>query len=149
MELILLEKVKNLGSLGDRVNVKSGYGRNYLIPKKKAVFATELNIKQFEERKDELKAKEAQSLAKAQQRAAKLQDITLTITAMASDEGRLYGSVGVNEIKDALDEKSIDVDRREIVLPEGPIHSIGDYLIEIHLHSDIIANLQVQVSAAK
>lgn len=149
MQLILLEKVKNLGNLGDKVQVKAGFGRNYLIPQNKAVFATEENIKQFELRKEDLKAKEAKSLAKAKERAVKLEDITLVISAMASDEGRLYGSVGVNEVKDALLAKSFKVDRREIVLTEGPIHLIGDFAVEIHLHSDVIAKVQVQVIAAK
>jgi large subunit ribosomal protein L9 len=149
MQLILLEKIKNLGNLGDKVNVKAGFGRNYLIPQNKAVFATEENLKQFESRKAELLAKEAKSLAKAQERAAKLQDVTLEITAMASDEGRLYGSVGVNEVKEALVAKSFTVDRKEIILTEGPIHFVGEYTIEVHLHSDVIAKVQVQVIAAK
>ncbi|CEK10592.1 50S ribosomal protein L9 [Legionella hackeliae] len=149
MEVILLEKIRNLGNLGDKVNVKAGYGRNYLIPQNKAVFATESNIERFEQRRAELEKKAQQSLASAEQRAAKLNDITVVISAMASDEGKLYGSVGPNEIKDALKEKSIEVSKREIVMPEGPIHSIGDYVVEIHVHSDVIANLQVQIAPSK
>jgi large subunit ribosomal protein L9 len=149
MEVILLEKVRNLGNLGDKVNVKSGYGRNFLIPQNKAVFATPKNIELFEQRRVELEKKAQQSLATAEQRAAKLNDITLVINAMASDEGKLYGSVGVNEIKDALTEKGVDVVKREIVMPEGPLHSIGNFVVEIHVHSDVIAKLNVEIAPSK
>ncbi|MGL6029643.1 MAG: 50S ribosomal protein L9 [Legionella sp.] len=149
MEVILLEKVRNLGGLGDKVNVKSGYGRNYLIPQNKAVFATAKSIELFEQRRAELEKKAQQSLSAAEQRAAKLNDVNLVINAMASDEGKLYGSVGVNEIKDALVARSIDVSKREIVMPEGPLHSIGNFTVEIHVHSDVIANLQVEIVPAK
>ncbi|MFJ1267452.1 50S ribosomal protein L9 [Legionella lytica] len=149
MEVILLEKVRNLGNLGDKVHVKSGYGRNYLIPQNKAVFATPTNIEMFEQRRSELEKKAQQSLSAAEQRAAKLNDVTLAVNAMASDEGKLYGSVGVNEIKDALVAKGIEVSKREIVMPEGPLHSIGSFVVEVHVHSDVIANLQVEISPAK
>ncbi|HDI5443282.1 TPA: 50S ribosomal protein L9, partial [Legionella pneumophila] len=148
MEVILLEKVRNLGNLGDKVHVKSGYGRNYLIPQNKAVFATEQNIELFEKRRAELEKKAQQALANAEQRAAKLNDTTIVISAMASDEGKLYGSVGVNEIKDALIEKQIEISKREIVMPEGPLHSIGNYVVEVHVHSDVVANLQVEIISA-
>ncbi|HAT8179187.1 TPA: 50S ribosomal protein L9 [Legionella pneumophila] len=149
MEVILLEKVRNLGNLGDKVHVKSGYGRNYLIPQNKAVFATEQNIELFEKRRSELEKKAQQALANAEQRAAKLNDTTVVISAMASDEGKLYGSVGVNEIKDALLEKQIEISKREIIMPEGPLHSIGNYVVEVHVHSDVVANLQVEIIPAK
>ncbi len=149
MEVILLEKVRNLGNLGDKVNVKSGYGRNYLIPQNKAVFATEKSIEQFEQRRAELEKKAQQALSAAEQRAAKLNDTTLVISAMASDEGKLYGSVGINEIKDALNNKGIDVTKREIVMPEGALHSIGNFMIEVHVHSDVIAHLQLEIVPAK
>ncbi|MFA5960697.1 MAG: 50S ribosomal protein L9 [Tatlockia sp.] len=149
MQVILLEKVRNLGNLGDKVNVKAGYGRNYLIPQSKAVFATESNIAHFELRRADLEKKAQQGLAQAEQRAAKLNDVTVVIAAMASDEGKLYGSVGPNEVKDALLAKSIEVSKREIVMPEGPLHSVGDYTVEIHVHSDVIANLQLQIVSAK
>ncbi|RYW94410.1 50S ribosomal protein L9 [Legionella pneumophila] len=149
MEVILLEKVRNLGNLGDKVHVKSGYGRNYLIPQNKAVFATEQNIELFEKRRAELEKKAQQALANAEQRAAKLNDTTVVISAMASDEGKLYGSVGVNEIKDALIEKQIEISKREIVMPEGPLHSIGNYVVEVHVHSDVVASLQVEIIPAK
>lgn len=149
MEVILLEKVKNLGNLGDKVDVKPGFGRNFLIPKNKAVFATAKNIELFEERRSELEKKELLSFANAEQRAAKLNDTSVVIAALASDEGRLYGSVTANEIKDALLAKSIDVNRREIVLVDGPIHFVGDYLVEIQVHGDVSAQLQVQVISTK
>ncbi|KTD21144.1 50S ribosomal protein L9 [Legionella londiniensis] len=149
MEVILLEKVRNLGNLGDKVSVKPGYGRNYLIPQNKAVFASEKNIELFEKRRAELEKKAQQALAKAEQRAAKLNDTNLVITAQASDEGKLYGSVGVNEIKEALEKRDIEVYKREIVLPEGPIHAVGNYEVEVHVHSDVVATLRVEVVAAK
>ena len=149
MQVILLEKVRNLGNLGDNVSVKSGYGRNYLIPQNKAVFATNKNVELFVERRAELEKKAKVTLANAEQRAAKLNDTTVIIAAQASDEGKLYGSVGANEVKDALLSKSIDVSKREIVMPEGPFHSVGQYVVEIHVHSDVIANLQVEIVAAK
>lgn len=149
MQVILLEKIRNLGNLGDKVEVKAGYGRNCLIPQKKAVFATAQNEEIFNQRRAELEKKAQQAQAQAEQRAAKLNDTTVVIAAMASDEGKLYGSIGPNEIKDALLDRSIEVSKREIVMPEGPIHSIGDYTIEVHVHSDVIAIVQIQVVAAK
>lgn len=149
MEVILLEKVRNLGNLGDVVAVKAGYGRNFLVPQGKAVFATKDNRATFEKRRAELEKKAEQSFAKAQQRAAQFNDITLVIQAMASDEGKLYGSVGIHEIKEALDQKGVEVCKREIVMPEGPFHSIGSYTVELMLHSDVVANLQVEVTPQK
>jgi large subunit ribosomal protein L9 len=149
MQVILLENVRNLGFLGEKVEVKSGYGRNFLIPQKKAVFATPKNLAEFEEKRAEFEKKAQQLLAKAKERAAHLADVSLTISAMASDEGRLYGSVGVNEIRDAFIAKSIDVTKREIVMPEGPVHTTGQYTIEIHVHSDVVATVQLDVVPAK
>lgn len=149
MQVILLEKVKNLGSLGQKVTVKPGYGRNYLIPQKKAVFATEENIKMFEARREELEKKEAQALANAEQRAAKLNDVTVIIEAQASDDGKLYGSIGLVEIQKALLDKSFEVSKREILLPEGPFHEIGEYTVEIQVHSDVVANIALVINMAK
>lgn len=149
MQVILLEKIRNLGDLGDNVQVKPGYARNYLIPQNKAVFATQKSIELFEQRRAELEKKAKQTLAAAEQRAAKLSDTTIVIAAQASDEGKLYGSVGPNEICDALQAKSVEVSKREIVMPEGPLHSVGEYLVEIHVHSDVVAKLQIEVVAAK
>lgn len=148
MEVILLEKIRNLGDLGDSVNVKAGYGRNFLIPQGKAVFATPANIAVFEERRAELEKKAKQLLSQAEQRAAKISDTKLEITVQASEEGKLYGSIGPVEIEHALEEKGLEIQKREIVMPEGPIHYIGDYQVEIHLHTDVIANLEVRVLSA-
>ena len=148
MQVILLEKIRNLGNLGDKVNVKSGYGRNFLIPQNKAVFATEKNIERFNERRADLEKKALELLTAAQLRAAVLNDTLISIAAQASDEGKLYGSIGVNEVKDALVLKSVEVSRREIIMPEGPLHSIGQYVIDIQLHTDVVAKLQVEVIAS-
>ncbi len=149
MQVILLEKIRNLGSLGDKVSVNPGYGRNFLIPQGKAVFATEKNVESFEKRRAELEKKAEQALAKAEQRAAKLNGVTVVIVAQASDEGKLYGSVGVTEIKDALIAKSIEICKCEIMMPDGVFHSVGQYAVEIQVHSDVIATIQVDVVAAK
>lgn len=149
MEVILLENVRNLGSLGDKVNIKPGYGRNYLIPQKKAVFATDENLAAFEKQRKALEKKAQEQLTKAQQRAAKLNDVTVVIDVMASEEGKLYGSVGANEIVDALKARDLDVSKREIVMPEGTIHSLGDYVVQVHVHSEVVANLQVRIAPSK
>lgn len=148
MQVILLEKVKNLGSLGDVVDVKAGYGRNFLIPENKAVFATEANKTVFEGRRAELEKKAQQDFAKAEQRAAQLNDVTLTITVQATDEGKLYGSVAVGEICEALAARSIEVNKREVVMPNGPLQEIGAHVVELHVHSEVIAKLQVEIVAA-
>lgn len=149
MQVILLEKVRNLGNLGDCVNVKPGYGRNFLIPQNKAVFATANNLAMFETRRAELEKNAAQALAKAQEKATKFNDITVEIAAQASDEGKLYGSVGIIEICDALKNKGLEVTKREVQMPTGPIYSVGNYVIDIILHSDVTANLQVTIVSAK
>lgn len=148
MRVILLENIRKVGKLGETIDVKAGFGRNYLIPQNLAVFATEANTKHFEDRRAEFEKKAQQSLSNAEQRAAKLNDVTVTITAMASDEGKLYGSVGAAEIQEALAAKSIEVSKREIILTEGPFHSIGNYEVEVHVHSDVIAKLQIEVIPA-
>jgi large subunit ribosomal protein L9 len=149
MQVILLEKVRNLGNLGDCVEVKPGYGRNFLIPQNKAVFATKANQQAFEARRAELEKNAQVSLAKAQERAAKFNDVTITIAAQSSDEGKLYGSVGVAEILDALKAKGFEVAKREVQMPAGPIYSIGEYEIDLILHSDVVAKLQLAVVSAK
>lgn len=148
MQVILLEKIRNLGALGDKVKVKPGYGRNFLIPQKKAVFATEKNIAVFESHRAELEKKAELEFAKAKARAEKLNDFTVVVASQASDEGRLYGSVGINEIKDALTAQGIEVTKREIMLPEGVFHSVGIYSIDLQLHSDLAVTIQVEVVAA-
>ena len=149
MQVILLEKIRNLGALGDTVKVKPGYGRNFLIPQKKAVFATAENVKTFESKRAELEKNAAQIYAKSEQRAAKLQDITLVITAQASDEGKLYGSIGVNELKEAFAAKSLDVSKREIMMPDGAFQSIGQFSVDIQVHSDLVVAVQVEIVPGK
>ena len=149
MRVILLEKVRHLGNLGDCVDVKPGYGRNLLIPQNKAVFATPENMAAFEKRRAELEKKAEQAFAKAQERAVKFNDLNVTIAAQASDEGKLYGSVGILDIVDAAKAKGLELCKREVQMPNGPIYSIGDYNIDVILHSDVVAQLQVAVVAAK
>ena len=149
MQVILLEKMKNLGSLGETVTVKSGYGRNFLIPQKKAVFATPDNVKMFEERREELEKIAAQSLAQAEQRAAKLNDFSIIIEAQASDDGKLYGSIGIAEVQSALQAKLHEVSKREILMPEGPFQEIGQFSVEVQVHSDVVAVVAVEIVAAK
>lgn len=145
MEVILLENIRNLGELGQKVNIKPGYARNYLVPKNKAVYATAQNLELFEQRRAELEKKAKEELAKAQQRAAKFNDLTITIAVMASEEGKLYGSIGVVEVEEAINARGVEVCKREIVMTDGPIHSLGDYVVEIQLHSNVVAQLQLQV----
>ncbi|MDF1646125.1 MAG: 50S ribosomal protein L9 [Legionellaceae bacterium] len=145
MHVILLEKVKNLGNLGDIVDVKAGYGRNFLIPEKKAVFATEENKVVFEKRRAEFEKKAQQAFAKAEQRAAQLNDVTLMLEVQATDEGKLYGSIGVSEVSEALAARSIEVDKREVMMPEGPLQALGQYTLALQLHSEVTANLQIEV----
>lgn len=149
MQVILLEKMRNLGDLGESVNVKPGFGRNYLIPQGKAVISNAKNVELFETRRAELEAKAQDKLSQAEKRAASLADLTVQIAVLASDEGKLYGSVGINEITHALEERDIDVTRNEIVLPEGPIHSLGEYTVSIHLHTDVSVDLPIEVISSK
>lgn len=148
MEVILLENIRNLGALGDKVKVKPGYGRNYLIPQNKAVFATEKNIAVFESRRAELEKKAEADFAKAQARAEKFQDFIVVIAAQASDEGKLYGSVGINEIKDAILAKGHEINRREIAMSQGAFHSVGVYNVDLLLHSNLTVTIQVEIVAA-
>lgn len=149
MEVILLENIRNLGRLGDKVTIKPGYARNFLIPQNKAVYATTKNIKAFEERRAELEKKAKAGLAKAEQRAAKINDTTVVIAALASEEGKLYGSISITDICNAMEERGLEVEKHEIVMTEGPIHAVGEYVIEIHVHSEVVAQLQVQVVPSK
>ncbi|MEY4684265.1 MAG: ribosomal protein [Pseudomonadota bacterium] len=147
MEIILLEKVPNLGSLGDKVTVRPGYGRNFLIPHGKAVAATPEKIKQFEERRAELEKKAADVLAAAEARAASIAAISVTIAHKAGDEGRLYGSIGTRDIADAATAQGIAVEKGEVRLPNGAIRQVGDYEIGIQLHGDVTAVLKLAVVA--
>ncbi len=145
MEVILLEKVDNLGDLGDRVKVRAGYGRNYLLPQGKAKMATAENIRYFEERRAELERQAAERLSAAQQRAAQLEGLTVTIKARAGDEGKLFGSVGTQDIADAITAAGVEVARNEVRLPEGPMRLTGEYEVELHLYTDVDTTVTVVV----
>lgn len=147
MEVILLEKIKNLGALGTKVNVKSGYGRNFLIPQGKAVPATEKNVAEFEARRAELEAKAAAGLAEAQARAERVAALAVVIAAKAGDEGRLFGSVGTRDIAEAITKLGEKADKSEVRLPNGALRSTGDYDIDVQLHSEVTATIKVTVVA--
>jgi large subunit ribosomal protein L9 len=147
MEVILLETVAKLGDLGDKVSVKSGYGRNFLIPQKKAVPATAENVALFEERRAELEAAANEKLTKAQSRVASIEALSLTITAQAGDEGKLFGSVTVRDIAEAVEAHSIAIEKSEIRMPDGPLRELGEFEIAIHLHPEVDASLKVSVVA--
>lgn len=145
MELILLQKVVNLGNLGDKVNVKPGYGRNFLVPQGKAVPATAANIAEFEAKRAEYEAKAAETLSGAEARKAKLEGASVTIYANASTEGKLYGSVGPREIADALTKAGTPVEKSEVVLGEGAFRHVGEYEVVVHLHADVETPVKVVV----
>jgi large subunit ribosomal protein L9 len=147
MEVILLERVENLGNLGDRVSIKPGYGRNYLIPQGKAAEATPENIARFEARRAELETKAAESLTTAQHRADELAELIVTLAVKAGNEGRLFGSVGAVDIADAVSAAGIKLKKQEVRLPQGSIRQIGEYDVDIHLHSDIKTQIRVNVIA--
>jgi large subunit ribosomal protein L9 len=147
MEVILLQKVANLGNIGDRVKVKPGYGRNFLLPQGKATLATPDNIAKFEARRAELEAAAGQELSKAQARAKKLEGFKLSLTAKAGGEGKLFGSVGTTDIAEALSADGIEVERSEVRLPGGPIRLLGEHHVKLHLHSDVEIDLTVTVVA--
>ena len=145
MEVILLEKIANLGELGQVVKVKDGYARNYLIPHGKAKRATEENRKAFEARRADLEKAQASALAKAQERAAKLGGLTVQITQKAGPDGRLFGSVTNYDIVEGLEKQGHEVERSQIRMPQGPLKQVGDYPIEIALHTDVAATITVSV----
>lgn len=145
MQVILLEKIINLGNLGDMVTVKPGYARNYLVPKGLATVATEENIKVFEERRQELEKASADKLQAAKARANELEGQSVEIAGRASDEGKLFGSVGVIEIADAFSAKGLELTKSEIQLPEGPIKMIGDYEVAVSVHPEVSFNVNVTV----
>jgi large subunit ribosomal protein L9 len=145
MEVILLEKIANLGELGQVVKVKDGYARNYLIPHGKAKRATEENRKAFEARRTELEKAQADTLAKARERAAKLDGLTLQITQKAGPDGRLFGSVTNYDIVEGLQKQGHEVERAQIRMPQGPLKQVGDYPIQIALHTDVAVTITVSV----
>lgn len=145
MEVILLEKVANLGNIGDRVRVKPGYGRNFLLPQGKATLATATNIAAFEARRAELERKQAEELAAARARADKLGAIALRISAKAGSEGKLFGSLGTLDIAEACTAAGVPVERAEVRLPSGPIRTTGEHPIDLHLHTDVTVTIRLEV----
>ena len=148
MEVILLDKVENLGSLGDKVKVQAGYGRNFLIPQGKAVPATAENLAEFEKRRAELEAQLADELKKAEARKAELEGKRFEVRARAGEEGKLFGSVGTTDVVDALKAAGIEIEKRELRMPDtGPIHELGEFEIGIHLHTDVDTTVTIAVVA--
>ena len=147
MQIILLEKVGRLGNLGDQDNVKSGYGRNFLIPYGKAVSATADNIARFEARRAELEKTAAERKAAAAARAEKLAGLVVTIKANCGDEGKLFGSIGTRDIADAVTKAGVDVDKSEVRLPNGVIREVGEFEVDIQLHSDVTQAIKLVVVA--
>jgi large subunit ribosomal protein L9 len=145
MNVILLESVENLGSIGDLVKVKAGYGRNYLLPQGKAALATPENMKAIEARRAELEKAAAEELAKAKERAKAFANLEVVIQANAGSEGKLFGSVGPVDIVDALANVQIEVERAEVRMPDGPIQQLGEFPIGNHLHADVDAEVLVRV----
>jgi large subunit ribosomal protein L9 len=148
MEVILLDKIAKLGGLGDKVSVKSGYARNYLLPKGKAVFASAENVEHFEARRADLEKKLAGELSAAEARGAKLTELAeVTIASKAGDEGKLFGSIGTRDIADAITEAGVAVTKAEVRLPLGSIREVGEFDIVLHLHNDVDATIKVNVIA--
>jgi len=147
MNIILLQKVANLGNIGDRVKVKSGYGRNFLLPKGRATLATPVNIAKFEAIRAELERKANEELAAAQQRAETLRDVKVTITSKAGAEGKLFGSVGTTDIAEAVTRMGLALARSEVRLPTGPLRNIGEHRVALHLHADLDVSLIVNIIA--
>lgn len=145
MEVILLEKIHNLGELGEQVRVKPGYGRNYLIPNGKAIPATAANIAEFEARREELEKAQQNAESKAAARAEALTDFNVTIVRRAGSEGKLYGSVGTVDIADAVTATGIELSKHEVRLPEGPFRSTGEHKVDIQLHADVLTSITVTI----
>ena len=147
MQIILLEKIVNLGGLGDTVNVRSGYARNYLLPQGKAVPATAANVEEFEARRAELEAQAAAKLSEAEGRKAKIEALELSVAVKAGDEGKLFGSLGNRDIADLVIAAGVEVDRSEVRLPEGPLRALGAFEIDVQLHAEVTAILKLQAVA--
>ncbi len=148
MQVILLEKVTNLGSLGDAVSVRAGYGRNYLIPRGKAVPATTANRAKFDARRAELEKASAENLSAAQARCEKLNNMVVSVSSKAGDEGKLFGSIGTTDIAEAVSKAGVAIKKQEVRMPGGPIRNIGDTEVEIHLHPDVNARVTIRVVSA-
>lgn len=147
MEVILLEKIEHLGAMGDRVKVKPGYGRNFLIPQGKAAAATAENIAEFEARRAELEQAAAKALAAAQARRDQLAGLIIRLSAKAGDEGKLFGSVGTVDIAHAVTAAGVGVERHEIRLPNGPLRQVGEHAVQLHLHTDVNVEIKLVIEA--
>jgi len=145
MQVILMEKVGHLGNLGDVVKVKDGFARNYLIPHGKAKRATPENLKAFEARRAELEKVHAEALTQAQERAGKLEGLTVQISQKAGVDGRLFGSVTNYDVVEALRAQGVEIERRQVRMPQGPLKQVGDFPIEIELHADVVSTITVSV----
>jgi len=147
MDVILLQKIANLGNIGDRVKVRSGYGRNFLLPAGKATLATPANVAKFEARRAELEQKAAAELASAQARGAALAEFKLQIAARAGNEGKLFGSIGTADIAEACTNQGHKVARSEVRLPNGPLKTVGEHAVSVAPHGDVVVDVTVQVVA--
>ncbi|WP_078083599.1 50S ribosomal protein L9 [Microbulbifer mangrovi] len=147
MEVILLDKVGKLGNVGDRVEVKAGFGRNFLLPTGKAVLANAANVAEFEAKRAELEAAAAAKVSEAEGRAAKLEGVVVTIAANAGDEGKLFGSIGTRDIAEAITAAGVAVEKAEVKLPEGALREVGEYDVDVQLHADVITAVKVVVEA--
>ena len=147
MEVVLLQKVKNLGNLGDKVRVKPGYGRNYLVPQGKALPANAANVAEFEKRRAEYEAKANQVMSGAETRKTALEGASVTIKANASPEGKLFGSVGPRDIADAFSAAGHPMEKSEVVMGEGPLRHTGEFEVHVHLHADVHTTVKVVVAA--
>jgi large subunit ribosomal protein L9 len=145
MEVILLEKVANLGNIGDKVKVRSGFGRNFLLPQGKATLATPANVAKFEAKRAELEKLAKEQLSSAEQRSVALKDFHLTITAKAGTEGKLFGSIGTSDIAEACTRAGHAVARSEVRLPNGPLRTVGEHVVDLHLHADVDVSLPVTI----
>ena len=147
MQVILLQKVANLGNIGDRVKVRSGYGRNFLLPQGKATLATPENIARFEARRAELEKAAREHLQSASERAEAMKEFKLTIPAKAGTEGKLFGSIGTADIAEACTRQGFKVERSEVRLPSGPLRTLGEHVVNLHLHADVDVPLAVSIVA--
>ena len=147
MQIILLENIVNLGGLGDTVNVRAGYARNFLLPQGKAVPATKANLEEFEARRAELEAQAAAKLAEAEARKVQIEALELSVAVKAGDEGKLFGSLGNRDIADLIVAAGVEVTKSEVRLPEGPLRTLGSFDITVQLHAEVTADLKLQVVA--
>ena len=147
MEVILLQKIANLGNIGDRVKVRSGFGRNFLLPQGKATLATPENVARFEARRAELERLAREHLSSAEERAAAMKDFKLTVHAKAGTEGKLFGSIGTSDVAEACNQAGFKIERSEVRLPSGPLRMLGEHTVSLHLHADIDVPLHVTIVA--